>query len=532
MKATFRFILLMCLTVSVFLTGCSVFNAFLRGGLVPYDQMEYTRPDMLKFNVTLGQSCTAASQEENIDILMDAIWEFYAVYDDFYTNYNLAMIEYSRDLTDIYWETEYNYCVGYSTEVDSGLDRLYRALAKSPLRETLDGEDYFGAGYLDGYEGESIYDDYLTDLLTQEADLCAQYQALCGEAASVEFYSDAYFTEYGSQMAQLFVELVALRQQIAAHLGYEDYVSFAYDFYHVRDYTPQQAISYLADIRAELAPLYSSLEDSGYWNRELMPSTEEETFQYVESMAKNMGGTIKKAFSEMKKAGVYDITYGANKYSTSYEIYLTNYYTPYIFLCPTGTEYDKLSFAHEFGHFCCDYVVPGGSYQSVDIAEVFSQAMEYFSVIYSDNVGELEQMKMVDCLSVYVEQAAYASFEHQVYSLPADELTAESIQNLYEQTCISYGLDSPLWDSRDYVCVPHFYENPLYIISYVISNDAALQLYQMEKEQQGSGVTCFEENLASSQPYFLAFLEEVGLESPFATGRLLRVRQTLEQFLN
>ena len=138
---------------------------------------------------------------------------------------------------------------------------------------------------------------------------------------------------------------------------------------------------------------------------------------------------------------------------------------------------------------------------------------------------------MADCLGVYVQQAAYASFEHQVYALEGEDLTVENIQTLYEQICISYGVDSLYWDSRDYVCIPHFYNNPLYIISYVISNDAAFQLYQMEEANPGSGVACFEENLSSSQVYFLAFTEEMGLESPFATGRLLRVRQTLEEVL-
>ena len=108
----------------------------------------------------------------------------------------------------------------------------------------------------------------------------------------------------------------------------------------------------------------------------------------------------------------------------------------------------------------------------------------------------------------------------------------EGIQALYEEVCVAYGLDVPGWDGRDYVCVPHFYESPLYIISYVLSNDAALQIYEMEQQKQGSGLACFEANLTSSQPYILAFLEEAGLESPFATGRLIQVRHTLETALN
>ena len=521
-------LLSLCMVLCL-LTGCNFKWGLFGAGLVPYDQMEYTRPDMVKFAAVLDESCAIALEGNDIDALVDAIWAFYDVYDSFYTNFSLAMIAYSHDLTDIYWEAEYAYCTSYSATADAGLDRLYRSLAQSPLRETLDGEDYFGPGYLDSFEGESIYDEYLTDLLSQEALLCSQYQTICGEATAAEYYSDEYFTQYGSQMAEVFLELVQLRQEIAAYVGYDSYPAFAYDFYHVRDYSPEQATSYLADVRAELVPLYRQFTAS--WQEELVSCTEEDTFRYLKSAAKNMGGTVYDAFSDMSSAGVYDISYGENKYSASFEIYLTSYYTPYIFLSPTGTEYDKLAFAHEFGHFCCDYATPGGSVQGVDVAEVFSQAMEYLSLEYADGGDDLTRLKMADCLCTYVEQAAFASFEHQVYGLTGEELTVVGIQALYEEVCIAYGLDVPEWDSRDYVCVPHFYESPLYIISYVLSNDAALQIYELELQEQGRGLACFEENLTSSQFYFLLFLEEAGLESPFATGRLAQARQTMEEAL-
>jgi hypothetical protein len=40
------------------------------------------------------------------------------------------------------------------------------------------------------------------------------------------------------------------------------------------------------------------------------------------------------------------------------------------------------------------------------------------------------------------------------------------------------------------------------------------------------------ESLGTLEPYFLAFLEEAGLESPFADGRIQRVRDTLQGVLN
>ena len=531
MKTGLRMLITLFLVLSILLTGCIPLGSIFAGGLTPYSQMEYSRPDMVKFTSVLEDSCTIALQTQDIKKLENAIWAFYDVYDWFYTNLSLAMIAHSRDLTDIYWEGEYAYCVSHSAEADAGLDKLYRTLANAPLRDALEGEDYFGAGFFDAFEGESFYDDQLTQMLSQEALLCSKYQTINGQASAAEYYSEEYFTDYGSQMEQVFLELVQLRLQIASYLGYDSYPEFAYDFYHMRDYTPQQATSYLADIRAELVPLYVQLRDAAYDDSQLLPCEESETFAYVKSVARNMGGVFQDAFSDLERAKVYDISYGAHKYAASFEIYLTYYYTPYIFLAPTGTQYDKLSFAHEFGHFCTDYVMPGGSYHGVDIAEIFSQGMEYLSLFYADNSDSLQQLKMADCLCTYVEQAAYASFEHQVYALTEAELTMESIRQLYAEVADAYGIVTEGWDSREYVCIPHLYETPMYLISYVVSNDAAFQIYEMELQQKGSGLQCLETNLASTQSYLLAFLEEAGLESPFATGRLIRARQTLESVL-
>ena len=201
-----------------------------------------------------------------------------------------------------------------------------------------------------------------------------------------------------------------------------------------------------------------------------------------------------------------------------------------MFVNPTMTHNDKLTFAHEFGHFCNDYA-SGGSVAGIDVAEIFSQGMEYLSLCYVEHDPDLTQLKLYGCLCTFVEQAMYASFEHQVYLLEGEELTAENVYALYEQTGKAYGFDSWGWDSRDFVLIPHFFTNPMYVVSYVVSNDAALQLYQLEKEEAGRGLAVYEENLSSMESDFLAFLESAGLESPFAEGRLDEVKKTLEEAL-
>ena len=168
---------------------------------------------------------------------------------------------------------------------------------------------------------------------------------------------------------------------------------------------------------------------------------------------------------------------------------------------------------------------------TLDVAEFFSQGLENLSLFYTDMPEELKKLRLHESLNVYVEQAAYASFEQQVYTLTGDALTVENVDALFEKTMERFGLDTWAANSRSYVDIPHFFIAPMYIISYIVSNDAALQIYQQEAEAQGSGLQTYQQSLTTAQMYFMAFIEETGLESPFAPKRLQKVRDTFEEVL-
>ena len=533
MKKRLAAVVAVCLALCLAFSGCAMINldgyfqqlgALLGGMLTPLEQMEYTRPDMERFHQVLEDCCQKAESETDLQDMVSIIYAFYDEFDAFYTSLALSMIYYSKDQTDRYWETEYNFCSQNSAQVDAALDRFYRTLAKSPLREDLEADDYFGADYFDSYDGDSIYDDYFTELMNHEAALENQYFSLIARAAGDFAYTREFYDAYGADMTQILVDLVKIRQAQADYAGYTSYAEFAYEFFYARDYSVAQTTSYLADIRAELSPLYQQILEGA--QVKLYSCTQEETVDYVQRMAQAMGGEVFQAFTAMDQAGLYDLTVSENKLDASYEVFIRRYNTPYVFINPTETEYDKLTFAHEFGHFCKDYVGVGGGV-GVDVAEIFSQGMEYLSLHYGLADENLTQLKLLDSLCVYVEQAAYASFEQQLYSLTEDALTAENIQALYDRVCNSYGMNGGF----TYLFITHFFTEPMYVVSYVVSNDAALQLYQMEQDSVGKGLACLKQNLYSTEPYFLAFLEEAGLESPFAVGHVQRVKETLQNIL-
>lgn len=303
------------LAFALVLGGCAGLREDIMDGLgrllygdpVHFDEMEYTRPDADAF-VSAVEQCVADAQDaDDAAELMDQIYAVYEEYYDFYTNYSLANIYYCKDLTDSAWEEEYNYCIDAATDVDAALDQLLYGLADCPLRDELESDDYFGQGFFDDYEGESLWDETFTDLMAQESDLIARYYALSAQGAELDPYSEEYFTACGYEMEELFVKLVALRQEIAAYAGYDSYQQFAYDMYYYRDYTPEQALILTDSVQKELVPVYENLSYD-VWEVAYAECDEEDMLEYAESAATAMGGTVADAYAMMTENGLYDIT--------------------------------------------------------------------------------------------------------------------------------------------------------------------------------------------------------------------------------
>ncbi len=525
MKRKWGMILALVLVLALTLCGCRGFWTL--GMPTAFPDMEYVRPDMDAYRQALEDTRKKVGEEKNVEQLMESVYGLYELYYDFSTNYNLAQIHYFLDMTDTYWEKEYSWCMEKSAEVSAGMDQLLYALADCDLREELEDEAYFGEGFFDNYDGESLWDETFTELMEQESALVDRYYDLSAQSAEVEYYSQEYFEGVGLQIEEVFLEMILLRQQIAAYAGYDSYPEFAYEFYYYRDYTPEQAQKYMDEISRELVPLYTDL-DSDVWDPAYEACSEKQVFNYVKSFAQSAGGVAADAFELMEDFELYDLTYSENKYDASFEVYLVSYYVPFVFVNPQGSQADQLTFVHEFGHFCNDYAV-GGTGVGIDVAEVFSQGAEYLSLCYGKDTGDLTRMKLADSLCVFVEQSAYASFENQVYLL--EEPTLEDVRALYGKVNGDFGMDGMGRDNRDYTLIPHFFMSPMYVISYVVSNDGAMQIYEKELEKKGAGLKLWEDSLYTMEAGYLAFVEDTGLENPFTEGRAAQLRKVFAEKL-
>ena len=524
-----RKLIVLILVAALLLSGCNFSETFEKfaayyGTAIPFEQMEYTRPDMDALEASVDACLQAVASGEPIEAIMDTVYDFYNHYDNFSTNQSLAYLHYNLDLTSAYWEKEYTFCAENLPRSEAAFEKLLHGLAISPLREELEDEQYFGPGFFDGYEEEPVIDETLLDLFEQEAALESSYYALMDQYTDADYtLSDALFQE----MADLLIRLVQLRQEMADYLGYPDYPSLAYDMFYSRDYSPQQAVTYMQQVADGLRDAYGALLLEADADPQYSHCSEADTFRYLQQAASAMGGTVADAFSYLRKYDLYDISYSANKALTSFEVYIWNYYAPFVFVSPYLDQSDKLAFAHEFGHFTADYAC-SGTFAGTDIAEVHSLAMEYLSLCYGKDTDALTEYKLKDSLCLYVEQSAFGLFEHQLYDLKGDALTVENVTALFESVGNQFGFDAISWDPREFATVMHFFTDPMYIISYVVSNDLALQIYQMEREDSGSGLKLYAEILPSQDTYLLDFVQTYGLQSPFSPSRLQEVAELLK----
>ncbi len=500
-------------------------------GVSDFSEMIYVRPDLDQYTATVQSICAQAAEEgADAEALTDSVLDLYDLYDEFYTMETLANIHYCLNLRDDTYETEYNYCLEQESVIEQGLEDVYRTLAASPLRQELESEDYFGAGFFDSYDGDSFWTQELSDLMDRENELVSRSYAAMGDLSDLDPYSGDYYTQGQSTLGPLLVELVKVRRELADYLGYDSYGDFAFDYYYSRDYSLSQAEDYLERIRQELTPLYRELNGSDFWYT-AYGNSDPDCLSYLASVTEAVGGKLRSAYTLMTTKHLYDITPGTYKYNGSFEVYLTSYSAPFVLLNPAENVTDCLSLAHEFGHFASDYFSQGSSY-TTDVAEIFSQGLEYLSLCYAPEdtpeLDTLRRLKLADSLSTYVEQAAYAKFECELYAMDPEELTPDSINDLYNEICRDYGFDSWNWQEGDWFTVTHFFTSPYYIMSYVTSNDVAMQLYEMELEERGTGLHTYTDYLSGGQPQFMAFLQEAGLQSPFEVIRLKQVRNTLE----
>lgn len=524
---------------------------------VAFEDMEYTRPDAAALCKALGELEKLVKDGGSFDEVGAAFEAAYSDYSLFNTMDSLSYIRHTIDLNDEYYETENNWCEEQSPLIEQALEKCYIAMGQSDLRDRLE-EEYFTEDFFDFYDENQIYsNDRVVKLMQKDNDLQAQYMALQSDQTiewngeevlyediigdeSLDYDSylmayQLYYNKYNPQVGEIFAEMIRTRNEIARELGYDTFADFAYSYYYDRDYTPEEAEDYLSDIAAELAPMYFY---AVYGAQSTTPCSTDEVLDLFEKTVYRFGGEFATSYEFMQAYDLMDITDSSSKMPGSYVTYLSSYQMPFLYVSPTGKLDDLLTCCHEFGHFVDGFVNCNGT-SSIDCNEIFSQGLEFLSLsraeLDDDEREALTISKVADSLMTFVSQAAYAEFELGAYALPDDQLNTEGLNALFLECMEEFGqsytgmedIIAPGW-----IDIQHFLIAPYYVISYCVSNDAALQIFQLE-EENGTGLETYRALMStSSGNTILALLEENGMESPFEPGRVEELADFFEDYLS
>ena len=544
----------------VFLCGSALPNGWFREDgtdeVLRFDDMPYERPDTAAFRSlaekTIETMRNGGGYRRTVAMLEELFTRYYSIN----TMATIADIRSCQDLTNDRWAEEYAQCLSALTEIEDIMEDVYLAGGASPYGERLERE-YFGSGFMAEYgeNAEEKLSAAFMALAEQENRLLVEYRdTVANPTVSVHGvevpvsdvmydvwgerdYSNvlnAYYEKYNPILADLFLRLMNVRKAQAKELGYESYAAMMYDIGFDRDYSVAEGRAFIESVKQRIVPAYARLMDAQK-QAELMEGyvSAEQLYGALETVAGSFGGEIGQAYDFMRRNELADLTMSEVKAGMSFTTYLDDYEAPFLFVDPYGDRSDIVTVTHEFGHYAEAYI-SGNAYRSMDLAEVFSQAMQLISLrpltnaLGEQGVGQLRLMNLYEFLDTFLWQTLYAEFELRAYEL--ENPSAGDLNDLMWELYREYGLDR-LWDREsvvDWVDITHLFEQPFYVISYPVSACCALEIYERELRESGRGLESYLELAESEQIGIIEAAKEAGLQNPITDERVREVAAFLE----
>jgi hypothetical protein len=524
---------------------------------VKYDEMVYARPSLSDCLAEIGRlEADVKANEKSRQELLDELTDFMnTCIVEWNSMYSLANVKFCIDTTVKFWTDEVAFYDDNNPTVERKFDDLLVACAASPHKKYFE-DNLFGKSTLDEYVNGPLITDEIAELMRQEAELVTKFQAYDymtvefrfgnwtgdivtllgilydrGLYSQIESLYTAFYNKINQDAGSIFVDLLKIRKKIAAAAGYDSYEQYVYDRVLYRDYSPEDAMRLANGIRDQIFPLYESLVDTD--NKELQAMFAAlESFpalsygdmsDYARSTLSGMDGSLSEAFEFMEDYDLCYLGYGSEQAGMSFTTYIPKYVAPFIVIEGSGDVSDLLTFVHEFGHFydnCFNY----GSNNNLDMSEISSTALSYIFDLYLSRSGSVPKTVRdayhyymeYSILETFLSQAMYHIFESRLYTIPDEIIDLQILNSMAQSVATEFGMD-PAEFGMTWPLITHYYVQPFYVISYVTSNAAALQLYDKEVEDRGAGLAQYMGLVKSwdLESGFVGNLRRVGLKSPF-----------------
>ncbi len=307
----------------------------------------------------------------------------------------------------------------------------------------------------------------------------------------VSLVAQIYEAMYGDA-AEVYVELVGVRNDYAAEMGYGDYTEYVYKEYYGREYSPSEAERFVA-LAGKANDLWNSLTDiTGY-----DPDKVEDELSWIgaldsEGLIKAVEPFIDSVDPDYARLLDYMVEYGLiyNCYEPghldggfSIGIRTRNSAVIYNGYADSCTHASRI-LVHEFGH-AANYCLVDGYSSNYDVSEIHSQGLEalyYASGLLGNGSEDAMAYILADNTLYQVFLAGIqTAFEVWAYETEAEtgSLTADQALDKFGEILDSTGcLLTDSYDQKYYwVGTSHLFSRPHYYISYGTSALNAIELY-------------------------------------------------------
>lgn len=507
-----------------------------------FSQYKYERSSYEDIKEKFIKLVDKINKSTNYEEQKNYIVQLNEIRNDIQSNSTIALIRYSIDTSDEYYEEEKKYWDEYMPLYEDLNCEFYKAIVNSQFKNEIIND--FSKQFYNICEDsiKSFSKDIIEDL-QEENKLCSQYTKLLASAkieykgqthnlsSLMKYMMDkdretriestklyySYFEKNEDKFDSLFDKLVSVRDKMAKKLGYKSFTELGYIRMNRSDYNEENIKKLRKEVQEYIVPLCNKLyerqakrigvDDFWFVDESIEFKTGNATIKGGEEYEKYIIENGKKMYSELSKETaeffeymtqneLMDLVTRKSKAAGGYCTHIPNYNSPFIFSNFNNTSEDIDVLTHEAGHafqlyMSKDILMYEINFPTLDSCEIHSMSMEFITypwmeLFFKEDTLKYKFYHMSSAIKFIPYGVIVDEFQHRIYENPT--MSKDERKQIFRELEKKY---LPHRDYRDIDILEkgcywfkqgHIFKNPFYYIDYVLAQVCAFQFLQKSNE--------------------------------------------------
>ncbi|MBP8715180.1 MAG: M3 family oligoendopeptidase [Lachnospiraceae bacterium] len=547
--------------------------------------LTYERVDIEDYKKQMGKIISDFKEAKNGEEQFKVHERFYILSDHVMTEYQIAYIRHSIDVTDEFYEKENDYWDLVNPQISNIQLEYSRLMYDSPYRDYL--EEKIGPVAFKNIEiAKKSMNEKIIPLMQEENSLATRYEKLLA-SAKIDWHGETlnisllnpyrtgadrsvrkeawekttgFLEDNADELDEIYDLLVKNRTAQARAMGYKDYVELGYYRMNRNSYTRSEIEQLRNMVKKEFVPFAEKMHeerrarigveklsyyDEGVYFKEGNPKpvgTPEEILKNGQKMYGELSPETKEFMDFMMEHDLFDVLGKKTKQAGGYMTYIPDYKAPFIFANFNGSSSDVDVITHECGHAFQGYIaakdpIREHSEITMDTAEIHSMSMEFFTephmeLFFGKDADRYREMHLDDAIAFVPYGTMVDEFQHIVYENP--DMTPSERRSTWarlekeyrphqDYSENTYLMNGGFWQKQH-----HIYSLPFYYIDYVLSQLCAFQYrIWMKKDYREAFDSYLKLCKMSAARFYPEMLHSVGLKVPYEEGTIRYVTENL-----